>query len=175
MKINICYNCGVDLTNKKVTAEHVPAKNLFEGFGENFKKNRITVPACENCNNLYSKIDQEIRDAIAITSSVVDKNTLFQGKWLRSITRRNNWRDRVHYDDNQIPIALDFSYNDLKKLHIKNFKALFFKKYGFPVPNNFEIEIFADGDLDLIASAQVIYDYIIRNKEWEISGHFKRG
>lgn len=168
---NICYNCSKELTKDNRTVEHVPAKNLYEGFGNEFKKNRITVPSCVECNNLYSKIDQEIRDAIAVTNGDLKQRKELTGKGVRSIFRHSNWKSRTHIDINGNVTAVDFSYADLCKLHIKNFKALFFRKYGCPVPGNFIIEVFADGDEALIASAQVIHNYIRQDKEWEISGY----
>lgn len=167
----ICYNCGTELTADNSTVEHVPAKNLYEGFSDELKRNRITVPACRTCNNLYSKIDQEIRDAIAIKSDNIEERQALIGKGVRSIMRHSNWKDRTHIDISGNVIAVDFSYANLRELHIKNFKALFYRKYGFPVPGDFIIEIIADGDENLIGTAQFLHDYIRQDKEWEISGH----
>ena len=63
-----CYNCRKKISKKESTKEHIPAKALFSGYGIEFKENRITVYACEKCNNDYSKIDQEIRNAIGVTN-----------------------------------------------------------------------------------------------------------
>lgn len=171
MAKKICYNCGTELTKENATVEHVPAKNLYEGFSDEFKKNRITVPACNNCNNLYSKIDHQIRDALAVKNDDPEKKRDLMSKGVRSILRHSNWKDRTHIDINGNVIAVDFSYADLRQLHIKNFKALFFRKYGFPVPDNFIIEILADGDEDLVGTAQVFHDYIMLDRDWEVSGH----
>jgi hypothetical protein len=168
---DICYNCGIPLTKENFTVEHVPAKNLYDDFGEDYKKNRITVPACFKCNNLYSKVDQEIRDALAIKNDNIEQKKLLTGKGVRSILRRSNWKDRTHFNNEGQVIAVDFSYADLRQLHIKNFKALFFRKYGFPVPNDFEIDILADGDEDKIVTAQMLHDYLRIDKEFEFSGH----
>ena len=62
----ICYNCGIELNKENLSVEHVPAKNLYDDLDDTFKINRITVPACKRCNGIYSKIDQEIRDVLAI-------------------------------------------------------------------------------------------------------------
>ena len=37
MPKQICYNCGIELENKDVTREHIPARNLFEGYDEKYK------------------------------------------------------------------------------------------------------------------------------------------
>jgi hypothetical protein len=167
----ICYNCGIALTADNSTVEHVPAKNLYEGFDIEFKVNRITVPACVICNNLYSKIDQEIRDALAVKNDDPQQRKDLTNKGVRSILRRANWTDRTHFNSNGQVIAVNFSYSDLRKIHIKNFKALFFRKYGFPVPGNFEIDIIADGDDSRIETAQLIHDYLCVDREFEFSGH----
>ncbi len=55
MENKICYNCGKELENKDVTREHIPSRNLFEGYDEKFKVNRITVSVCFLTKiNLYS-------------------------------------------------------------------------------------------------------------------------
>lgn len=167
----ICYNCGISLSSDNATVEHVPAKNLYDGFGDKFKLNRITVPACLVCNNLYSKIDQEIRDALAIKNNDPNQKQRLTGKGVRSILRRSNWIKRTQFNNHGKIIAVDFSYNDLRQIHLKNFKALFFKKYGFPVPKVFEIEIIADGDEDKIESVRSLNDYLLIDKEFNYSGH----
>lgn len=59
MPKQICYNCGIELEDKDVTREHIPARNLFEGYDEKYKVNRLTVPACLKCNGQYSPTDEE--------------------------------------------------------------------------------------------------------------------
>jgi hypothetical protein len=167
----ICYNCGKELTEEDHTVEHVPAKNVYDGFDNEFKSNRITVPACFGCNNQFSKIDQEIRDALAVrTEDIEDRRTITE-KGVRSIMRRRNWIDRAHFDVNGNVIAVDFSYDDLKQIHIKNFKALFFRKYGIPVPSDWRTEIISLGDENLTQTALVLNQYIRDGKQWEVSGH----
>ncbi len=168
----ICYNCGTPLTKENATVEHVPAKTLYNGLEPEFKVNRITVPACFECNQMYSKIDQELRDALAVISNndPEEKKELI-GKGIRSILRRSNWKDRFHFNNNGNIVAVDFSYDELRKLHIKNFKALFYRKYGFPVPSDFEIQIIADGDENKLQTAQIIYGYLQVGKDYEFSGH----
>ncbi len=29
-----CYNCGIEIEGKEVSQEHIPARNLFEGYDE---------------------------------------------------------------------------------------------------------------------------------------------
>jgi hypothetical protein len=61
-----CCDCGIHLNKTEKTAEHIPAKNLYSTYPEEYKQNLLTVPACKSLNNRYSKIDQVIRDAIGI-------------------------------------------------------------------------------------------------------------
>lgn len=168
---NICYNCGDPIDEDDKTKEHVPAKNLYQGFGEEYKINLITVPACSKCNNIYSKIDQELRDALAVINDDVEAKKELTSKGVRSILRRSNWKDRTHFNHEGKVIAVNFNYEELQQLHIKNFKALFFLKYAFPVPEDFEIAIIADGDTEKIESAGILYNYLFKEKEFKHSGH----
>lgn len=67
--MQLCYNCGNEFPEENITREHIPAQNLFVGYGNEYKVNRLVVPACFDCNNQYSQIDQEIRDAIGIMNN----------------------------------------------------------------------------------------------------------
>lgn len=168
-----CYNCGNDFTEVNITREHIPAQNLFAGYGDEYKVNRIVVPACFECNNQYSQIDQEIRDAIGIMNNNDDKQTELTRKSVKSIMRRKSWADRLFFDGGKV-MAVDFSYDDLKRLHIKNFKGIFFNKYGKPLPKDFEVEIIAEGDDEndkLMGIGKLFYDYVIRDNDFLVSGH----
>lgn len=170
---DVCYDCGCELNSSNRTKEHVPAQNLYEGFSDEFKNQRITVPACATCNGKYSKIDQEIRDLIAVKNDSEKEKIEFAGKGLRSILRRKNWKDRVYTDINGNAKGVSFDYNQLCELHIKNFKALFYRKYGFPLPKEYKISIGTEGDeLDekWLKTIQCMHDYIRTDKEWEVSG-----
>ena len=166
-----CYNCGVKLTIFNRTKEHVPAKCLYDGFDNIYKRNRITVPGCRKCNNEYAKIDQEIRDVLAVKNADASKKSELTEKGIHSIFSRANWKERIFTDENGNATAFDFSYNDLRQIHIKNYKALFARKYGVIVPENYKIEIIADGDENLIKTAQTLHDYLTLENKWEISGH----
>ena len=61
---HLCYNCSKELVENEITREHIPARTLFDGYGNEFKTNRITVPACLECNNKYSKCDEVLRNLI---------------------------------------------------------------------------------------------------------------
>lgn len=166
-----CYNCGVELNKINWTKEHIPAQCLFDGYDESYKLNRITVPGCKMCNDDYAKIDQEIRDVLAVINDDVTQKSVLTKKGIRSILSSNNWKERVFMDECGIPTSFNFSYSNLRQIHIKNFKALFVKKYGVIVPDKYQIEIIADGDENLTTTAEVIYDYLTYDNKWKISGH----
>lgn len=169
-----CYDCGKPLTKDTTTKEHIPAKNLFNGYPPEYKNNRLTVPACFDCNQAYSKIDQEIRDAIGIMNNNEPHQQELTRQAVKSILRRNNWKERVEKNEKGDVVSVSFSYEELRQLHIKNFKGIFYSTYGFPVPEYFEIEIISDGDEKfehLMKAAQTMHDYIDSFKDWKQSGN----
>ena len=163
-----CYNCGCELNSTNSTVEHIPAKNLFKGFKKDIRKPLITVPACFNCNQLYSKTDQHIRDMLAVDNEDCEKLE-FTEKGFRSVMKHSKGRVLVNSVTNDIGVT--FSYEELKQLHIKNFKGIFFKEYNFPIPENFDIDIIADDEEQNIAFGKRFYDYLIEDKRWQVSGH----
>ncbi|TQR14733.1 hypothetical protein [Psychrobacillus soli] len=93
----ICYWCG----EKAVSMEHVPPKCIFpedkdvkEIFEGNFRKNLITVPACDLHNLKKSNLDEYL---MAILSAKVGNNGLAyvqtKTKLQRSLKRNNNLLD----------------------------------------------------------------------------------
>jgi hypothetical protein len=171
--MQLCYNCGNEFPEENITREHIPAQNLFVGYGNEYKVNRLVVPACFECNNQYSQIDQEIRDAIGVMNNHNDDQIELTRKSIKSIMRQKNWADRLHFSDGKV-LSVNFSYDDLKKLHIKNFKGVFYAKYKRPLPKDFEVEIIAEGDEEnekLMGIGKLFYDYVVQNDEFLISGH----
>lgn len=172
-----CYNCGTELTDETNHVEHIPAKNLFTTHPDEYKKNLLTVPACYKCNvELYSKIDQEIRDAIGILNESDDLKKELTEKSVRSIMRKSNWKDRVFFIDGGKSIDISFSYNDMESLHIKNFKGLFYSKYGRPISDDYEIKIIAEGDEGNEKLQKVnshMRDYLNFQTDYSFIGHPK--
>lgn len=167
-----CYNCGIELNAENETVEHIPAQNLYAGYNPAYKQNRITVPACFKCNNGFSHIDDEIRNFIGIGNDDLTQESVITQKAVRAIMRKSNWTDRATFDTQGNVRAIDFSYDDLKTLHVKHFKGLFCNRYKMSLPSNYRIEIIADGDEDLSTHAQVFYDLLTsQNEQWEVSGH----
>lgn len=170
-----CYDCGIELNKQNKTKEHIPAQNLFYGFSEEYKINRITVPACNECNNKYSKIDQEIRDVIGVINDKNENQKEITQKAIKNIMRFQNWQNRVDmYGNERIEnISVSFSYENLRQLHIKNFKGVFYYQNLIPLHKNFHVEIIAEGDevdSKLILIKNMFKDYLDK-KPWIQSGH----
>ena len=168
-----CYNCEKPLNKGNKTREHIPAQNTFVGYPEKYKLNRLTVPCCFKCNQEYSKIDEEIRDAIGIMNENDELQADLTKRAVESIMKQKDWKERVELVEGKV-ISVTFSYDNFRKLHIKNFKGLFYKKYGYPVPNDCEIQIIAEGDFDdqkLNNIAQYLTKYLEDGGNLEASGH----
>ena len=58
MRNNLCIYCG---KNPASTRDHVPPKSFFP---RPRPANLITVPSCEDCNNIYGKDDERVRNII---------------------------------------------------------------------------------------------------------------
>lgn len=171
--MKFCYNCGIELTKENRTKEHIPAQNTFIGYPPEYKLNRLTVPACLNCNNQYSKIDEEIRDAIGIMNDDDSKQAELTRKAVESMMRNKDWSSRLDFKDGRVE-SVSFSYDTFKRLHIKNFKGLFYDKYGFPLPEEYQIEIIAEGDFEntkLDKIAQLLAGYLADGGNFNVSGH----
>jgi hypothetical protein len=166
-----CYNCGKPLTKKSRTKEHIPAKAYYAGYGNKYKKNRLTVPACKACNNEYSETDQEIRDAIGISNDLDEGTNEFTRKSAKSILKRK--RNELHLDQSGKVEAVSFNYSDFKKSAIKDFKGIFYKKFGTPIPEDWKIEIIVDFEPDhkVLDAGAAIFEYLDKDLDWSVSGH----
>lgn len=165
-----CYNCGKVLEKKEdMTKEHIPARNLFDGYDNKYKNNRITVPACFKCNNDYSYTDEEFRNMLGVTSNVSNKDIITQ-KSVRSIIRNDHNFSRLIFDQLGNVSAVEFDEKPLIDFHKKNFKGLFYHQYGFPLPDNYELIVNIDED-DKSDFTLGIIDYLKSNFEWRVSGH----
>lgn len=79
-----CYFCGQEATSR----EHVPPQCIFpekkDAFGEDYKKDLITVPSCEEHNMKKSKDDEFL---MFVVSSIVGNNSLGYIQTKTKITR----------------------------------------------------------------------------------------
>ena len=71
-----CYLCSTD---QKITADHIPPRNLFP---EPRPSNLITVPCCESCNQSYNLDDEALRCFLAAF-----QGQSAPGKWI--------WKNKV--------------------------------------------------------------------------------
>lgn len=170
-----CYNCGRKLSKKEATKEHIPARALFTGYGNEFKVNRLTVPACLKCNNEYSKIDQELRNAIGVTNDDVDDESAreLSRKAVKSILNQRNWKNRIFLDFGGKVEAVQFDYSKFKKAVIKDFKGIFHDEFGFALPSSWKVEIISQFEKDgkLQKAASEIFQYLAKGITWKQSGH----
>jgi hypothetical protein len=169
-----CYNCGVELTDETQTKEHIPAKNLFAGFSEEYKKNLLTVPACRSCNEEYGKTDQRVRDAIGIMNDKDAKKAETTRKSVKSILRQSGGVERLHFNAAGKVIGVNFDNEEMKTHHIKNFKGLFYAKYGYPLPENYVVRVIHEGDSKnsrFMEIAGEMTAYVTKEGNWESIGH----
>ena len=72
-------------------------------------------------------------------------NEKFIGKALRSITRNTKEIRIIAYPANR-KVLVSFKNDEVNKANIKNFKGLFYWKYGVPLRDVFEIQAMHDED-----------------------------
>jgi hypothetical protein len=164
-----CYNCGIELVKgKNQTKEHVPPQNLFAGFDDKDKKNRITVPACFDCNNKYSECDEEFRNLVgAITQQ--EENSGITSKTARGLSQ--NFK-KVKGKIKLISpgkMTLEVDRDKIIEFHKKNFKALYYKQFGHTLPDDYEIMVNINED-DSSQNTEQIITFLDSNFNWKVSG-----
>ncbi len=159
------------------TREHIPAQNLFVGYPVEYKNNRITVPGCYNCNQEYSTIDDEMRDAIGVMNERDPLRDEITARAVRNMAGRENFGERIVMTEEQ-RLGFIFNYEPFFRYNIKNFKGIFYHKCSFPFPeNDYGVtSLFANGgdeiDQGLMERfGNEFYGLITQNAEWEHSGH----
>lgn len=172
--VEICYNCGIQLTDETKTSEHIPPQNLYVGLLPEYKQNLLTVTACYNCNNKFSAIDNEIRDIIGISNDSLINNQTITAKAVRGIFRQKKL-ERLNFNSKGQIDSVTFEVQKGIQFHIKNFKGLFFKEYNSIVPENYAIKIITDGinDNSKTLNLAFIFHNFLRhdNPDWKFSGH----
>lgn len=164
-----CYNCGKLLGKKEETKEHIPARTLFEGYDEKYKVNRITVPACFECNNSYSPTDKEFRNMIGIIAKQKENNTITKTS-VKSILGNDSGYNRLRMNIFGDIIGVTFFQKQIEDFHKKNFKGLFYYQYGYPLPKNYELVVNIDEN-DYSNLTLSFIDYLKNYFEWKHSGH----
>lgn len=165
-----CYNCGNPLTEKQNHREHIPPRNLYDGFPNSYKETRIVIPACYTCNQSFSYADEEFRNLIGIINKQPQAIKLVE-KTNRSFMRLDAKLARIIYSvTNKMPYAVQFDTRVIEKFHIKNFKGLYYFNYGHPLPQNFKVLAHFDKTFQTEKSQKLI-NYLTVNFSWKVSGH----
>lgn len=145
-----CYNCGKQLDNSSKTREHIPAKALFRDFKIKLTDNIITVPACRECNKLFSKYtDEEFRNFIG---SITDE------------FRKNKIRMYVKEADKPLGILTTYlDYNISNNLHgkLKNYKSKL-RMYYFGITDDN-----GNSNFDKMSSLKEYYAELEKINTWE--------
>lgn len=164
-----CYNCGKELKDGEVTREHIPARSLFKGYDSIKKSNRITVPACLECNNKYSLTDEEFRNMIGVISNQEEHKTITDYS-VRSIIRKDPDFSRLRIDFLNNVVGVEFNEKHIIDFHKKNFKGLFYYQYGSPLPDSYKLLVdIGKNDINKLASFAI--EYLNNNFERKFSGH----
>jgi hypothetical protein len=171
VKKGMCYNCLKEIDKKDVTREHIPAKNLFEGYDEKYKTNRITVPACAECNGKYSPTDEEFRNMIGIIIAKKKENNKITEKAVKSILRNKAAaNERLCIDDFGQVSGVVFNQTPIEDFHKKNFKGLYFYQYGKPLSKDYELFVNID-ETDYSKFTLGALGYLKDMFNWKFSGH----
>ena len=168
-KVERCYNCGKELQDGQETREHIPAKTLFNGYDSKYKTNRITVPACFNCNNKYSITDEEFRNMIGISSNW-GRNDYITEQSVKSIIRKSPDLSHLRFDLCGRVTGVEFCENHIIDFHKKNFKGIFYNQYGYPLPDDYELFVNIDEN-DHSEFTSGIIGYLKEFFELKYSGH----
>lgn len=171
--VTLCYDCGNPVSDE--TREHIPAQCFYAGYSNDYKKNRITVPACRTCNENYSKIDQHFRDAIGVKNDNNADAAELTRKSVSSILRSSNWQDKLVIINGKVKVVA-FDYVDIEKIQVKNFKGIFFSEFGFPLPQNFEVNVIIEGEKEEANSKELISGVmavLMKDQNWKVSGNEK--
>ncbi|KAB4493616.1 hypothetical protein GAC87_00145 [Bacteroides thetaiotaomicron] len=136
-----CYNCGCLLSKNTKTDEHIPMQALYCGYPKQELLTPIEkVPACSSCNNQYSKIEEDFKNIIALWA--INEKINISDEFIQSCSRSPKLRSKIQLLHGEfIAIFSSKNYNDV---HIKNFKGLYYKQYGEPLPLTYQIGILAD-------------------------------
>lgn len=168
-KKQLCYNCRKEFDTKDITKEHIPARNLFEGYDEKYKVNRITVPACSECNGKYSPTDKEFRNMIGVIAKRKENQKITE-KAVKSILSTESGKQRLSINDLGKISGVSFGQTPIENFHKKNFKGLFYHQYGIVLPDNYELFVNID-ESDWSDVTLGILGYLKDLFTWKHSGH----
>lgn len=145
-KEKICYSCGKLLCeNNKCkrqphckiskTLDHIPPKGLFEqnkGYPNiisNPEKNKITVPCCRECNNTYSKDEENFLLYITMIAAA-------KGNKIAEYALRNRYRTL----DNNKKLGRNYVNNMKGNTYMPTESGILEKGIVFGLNRNIEVE-----------------------------------
>jgi hypothetical protein len=167
----VCYNCGVELNDDEVTREHIPAKNLFDGYEDTYKDNRITVSACLNCNNKYSQSDEEFRNMLGIIAKK-NKNTIITEKSVRSLLRKDSRLQRLRFNNFMKLSGVAFNEAPIANYHKKNFRGLYYYHYKLVLTDDYDLFVNIDEN-DFTDLTLGMLGYLTEHFNWRYSGNLE--
>jgi len=171
-----CYNCGISfdkLEKSERTKEHFPAQTHYNGYAEEYKFNRKTVPACQCCNDGYSKIDHYVRDAVGVLNeNDPNKKELTQQAIRNLFADKKNLAKRLSLSDNGAYFNFDIA--KLDAVHKKNFKCIYAKTFSKPISDDFKLDAYSDGhENKKLKLGSVFLEELNNMDDWQVSGHEK--
>jgi hypothetical protein len=144
-------------------------ENLFEGYDEKFKVNRITVSACYDCNNKYSPTDEQFRNMIGIIAKRKENKKIAE-KSIRSIKRKNGTGRGISFDSFGKVTGITFDEVPIENFHKKIFKGLFLHQFGTVINDDYDIYVNIDED-DWSEPTMGFLGYLKGLFEFKQSGH----
>lgn len=119
-----CAYCGKFL--ERLTREHVVPSSLYPSSKENSKVQRITVPACHDCNHGWSDDEAHFRNVLTVAGEPNDvARELWNGKIKRSFEKGDGRRRFIDLYDQMQSIKTEsgerhkiFPANDSRFLRI---------------------------------------------------------
>ena len=182
MDAKVCYDCGTTLIPKNVakkiipfpdlgeTIEHIPAQMMFEGY--TYKGQRIVVPSCFSCNQRLSKIEEELRNYVALAGKGPGLSALVE-KTARAMEKQNAWgRGKLFYEGDEI--ISEFRNDFLWMTCRKHFKGIFFHEFSQPLPKQYKYQLdlinLVKGSERKAIQRIKILDWLLKFP-WKHSGH----
>jgi hypothetical protein len=169
-KVKNCFNCGKPISRKdgNETVEHIPMQSLFDGYSDDHKVNRITVPCCKECNNATSALDEEFRNWIGSISNLPEMQPIAD-KTIKSILHYKKQFDRIYVDSGAGTVGLLSKPKQTAEYLKKVFKGIFYHQYKYHLPSEYTVAVDFDKNKSGELSTPNI-NYLLKNFEYKYSG-----
>jgi len=164
----LCVFCG----NKEATTkDHIPPKAIFPTPRPH---NLVTVPACKECNNSCSSIEEEFASRLSLLVGIEEKITIALHERNKRILLHNkklrrqifNSIEKVYIKENGIIVGKEFKIpwkaESHDKLIEKMIRGLYFYHYGQIIDDKIGIKVqwlnkLPKDFLNLIAFTPIVY------------------